>query len=91
MTKWGTSGSEDGQFNRPANLAVDTSGNIFVVDEGNNRIQMFDSNGKFVTKWATEGTADGQFDEPTGIAIDSSGNVYVADLGNSLIQVFAPQ
>jgi DNA-binding beta-propeller fold protein YncE len=72
-------------------LAIDTSGNIFVVDEGNNRIQKFDSNGNFITKWGTEGTGNGQFDEPTGIAIDSSGNVYVVDRGNSRIQVFALQ
>ena len=91
LSKWGTTGSGDGQFIRPANLALDASGNIFVVDEGNNRNQKFDNNGKFVTKWGTEGTGDGQFEEPTGIAIDSSGNVYVADRGNSRIQVFAPQ
>ena len=84
-------GTGDGQFIRPAGLSVDTSGNIFVVDEGNNRIQKFDSNGNFITKWGTQGTGDGQFEEPTGIALDSSGNVYVVDRGNSRIQVFAPQ
>ena len=45
------------------------SGNIFVLDEGNNRIQKFDSNGNFITKWGTVGSGDGQFNEPTGIAI----------------------
>ena len=61
-----------------------------MVDEGNNRIQKFDSNGKFITKWGTIGSGDGQFEEPTGIALDSSGNAYVVDRGNSRIQVFAP-
>ena len=75
----------------PAGLAVDSSGNIFVVDQGNNRIQKFDSNGKFITKWGTPGSGDGQFEEPTGIAINSLGNVYVVDRGNNRIQVFAPQ
>jgi DNA-binding beta-propeller fold protein YncE len=83
ITKWGTSGSGDGQFVRPASLAVDASGNVFVVDEGNNRIQKSDSNGNFLTKWGTTGTDNGQFEEPTGIALDSSGNVYVVDRGNS--------
>ena len=46
LSKWGTTGSGDGQFIRPANLALDASGNIFVVDEGNNRIQKFDNNAK---------------------------------------------
>ena len=84
-------GSGDGQFFRPANLAIDMSGNIFVLDEGNNCIQKFDSNGNFITKWGTVGSGDGQFNEPTGIAIDSSGNIYVVDRSNSRIQVFAPQ
>jgi tripartite motif-containing protein 71 len=80
----------NGQFSRPSGLDIDASGNIFVVDEGNNRIQKFDSNGNSMTKWGTQGSGDGQFEEPTGIALDSSGNVYVADRGNSRIQVFAP-
>jgi tripartite motif-containing protein 71 len=76
---------------RPAGLAVDASGNVFVVDEGNNRIQKFDANGKFITKWGTTGSGDGQLEEPTSIALDSSGNVYVVDRANVRIQVFAPQ
>jgi tripartite motif-containing protein 71 len=68
---------------------VDASGNVFVVDEGNNRIQKFDANGSFITKWGTLGSGDGQFEEPTSIALDSSGNVYGVDRGNSRIQVFS--
>ena len=82
--------SGDGQFVRPASLTVDASGNVFVVDEGNNRIQKFDSNGNFLTKWGTTGSGDGQFEEPTSIALDTSGNVYVVERGNSRIQLFAP-
>jgi DNA-binding beta-propeller fold protein YncE len=66
------------------------SGNVFVVGEGNNRFQKFDSNGNFITKWGTTGSGDGQFEEPTSIALDSSGNVCVVDSGNAWIQVFAP-
>ena len=42
-------------------VAVDSSGNVYVADSGNNRIQKFDSNGTFITKWGSTGTADGQF------------------------------
>jgi DNA-binding beta-propeller fold protein YncE len=63
---------------------------MYVADWGNNRVQKFDSNGKFLTKGGTTGSGDGQFDEPTAIALDSSGNVYVVDRGNSRIQLFAP-
>src|SRR5439155_943447 len=41
VTKWGSMGSGDGQFNDPASVAVDGSGNVFVVDNGNSRIQKF--------------------------------------------------
>jgi DNA-binding beta-propeller fold protein YncE len=44
---WGQTGSEQGQFNKIRGLAVDTAGNVYVADSGNNRIQVFDSEGKF--------------------------------------------
>ena len=90
ITKWGSSGSGDGQFAEPQGIAVDSSGNVYVADHYNNRIQKFDSSGTFITKWGSSGSGDGQFDDPTGIAVDSSGNVYVADRDNYRIQKFAP-
>jgi hypothetical protein len=89
VTKWGSIGNADGQFDRPFGVAVDSSGNVYVADD-NNRIQKFNSSGTFITKWGSEGTADGQFDSPYGVAVDSSGNVYVADIDNKRIQVFSP-
>lgn len=58
-TKWGTEGSEDGQFLIPEGIDIDSAGNIFVADTGNSRIQKFDSDGNFITKWGTEGSGDG--------------------------------
>lgn len=63
---------------------------MYVTDYGNNRVQKFDSSGKFITIWGSYGTGDGQFNNPFGNAVDSSGNVYVTDNGNSRVQVFAP-
>ena len=71
VKKWGSSGIGDGQFERPRGIAIDSSGNVYVADSNNNRIQKFDSNGKFITKWGSEGTGDGQFYGLRGIAIDS--------------------
>jgi len=90
VRKWGSSGTGDGQFSYPSGIAVDSSGNVYVVDGGFGipRIQKFDSNGKFITKWGSEGTGDGQFQKPSGIAVDSSGNVYVVEYGNNRIQKF---
>ncbi len=88
VTRWGSEGSGDGQFNYPEGIAIDSSGNVYVADTNNHRIQKFTSNGQFITKWGSSGSGDGQFNYPEGIAIDSSGNVYVADTGNDRIQKF---
>ncbi len=69
-------------------MTVDSSGNVYVADYGNNRIQKFDSNGNFITKWGSQGSGDGQFIQLNDVAVDSSGNVYVADYGNNRIQKF---
>ena len=83
VTKWGSSGSGDGQFNYPYGVAVDSSGNVYVADTTNNRIQKFSSEGTFITKWGSVGSGDGQFYYPTGVAVDPLGYVYVADTGSS--------
>jgi hypothetical protein len=88
VTKWGTNGAADGQFNFPIGITVDSSGFIYIADYGNNRIQKFTSDGQFVTKWGTNGAADGQFNLPGGITVDSSGYVYVTDEGNHRVQKF---
>jgi DNA-binding beta-propeller fold protein YncE len=69
-------------------VAVDGSGNVFVADTNNNRLQKFTSTGTFLTTWGSSGTGDGQFTNPFGVATDSSGNVFVADANNNRIQKF---
>jgi len=90
VRKWGAYGTEDGQFNNPIGMTVDSAGKIYVADTGNNRIQKFSNDGVFVEKWGTYGPGDGQFNNPCGVAVDPTGNVYVADAGNYRIQKFVP-
>ena len=81
------------QFKVITGIAVDSSGNLYVADTGNNRIRKITPTGMVSTIAGTgsAGFADGQvssaqFNGPTGIAIDSSGNLYVADTGNNRIR-----
>ena len=90
LLAWGSQGSGDGQFKRPAGIVVDETGNVYVSDRGNHRMQVFDSNGRFLRKWGSKGGGDGQFQYPESVAVDGAGNVYVADVENRRFQVFAP-
>jgi DNA-binding beta-propeller fold protein YncE len=67
---------------------VDASGNVFVADALNNRIEKFTSDSHFIATWGSYGTDHGQFNIPFGVAVDHTGNVFVADTFNSRIQKF---
>ncbi len=88
LTKWGSSGSENGNFSGPYGIAVNTSGYVYVADTDNNRVQVFTSSGLFVTKWGASGLEDGNFSNPRGITVNATGYVYVTDWSNQRVQVF---
>ena len=89
LLKWGVkSGTRNGDLDYPVGVATDGSGNVYVADRDNSRIQKFDANGTFLSAWGSAGSDDGQFNFPNGVATDGSGNVYVADGNNNRIQKF---
>jgi predicted membrane-bound mannosyltransferase/DNA-binding beta-propeller fold protein YncE len=81
-------GAANGLFVKPAGMAVDQEGNLYVADSGNHRIQKFGSDGVFLAQVGGAGKGNGQFNEPWGVAVDAQGNVYVADTWNHRIQKF---
>ena len=78
LFNWGSSGTGPGQFAGSIALAIDSSGNVYVSDQRNSRIQKFDSSGLFLLEWGglPTGSADGQFNFTYDVAIDASDNVY---------------
>ena len=85
----GTGGFGNGQFNRPFGVATDATGNFYVADQDNHRIQKFSATGAYLTQWGGYGLENGQFTYPQGIAVDAEGDVYVVDSNNCRVQKFA--
>lgn len=94
VSKWGKPGRgasllHGGEFLAPLyGLAIDQQGALFVVDNGNNRVQKFDNAGNFIILWGAFGSANGNFHNPTGIACDAKGDVWVVDTNNHRVQKF---
>jgi sugar lactone lactonase YvrE len=86
----GTAGTGNSQFRFPHGIACDRSGNVYVVDSTNYRIQIFDKDLVYISQFGTEGTGPGQFENPFGVAVDKNGYIYVSDVTNNRIQKFAP-
>lgn len=53
IKKWGSTGYGDRQFRIPRGVAVDSSGNVHVVDDTHTPVQKFNNNGSFITKVGT--------------------------------------
>jgi hypothetical protein len=71
LMEWGTEGTLLGQFNEPHALAMDSRGRLFVADRMNQRIQVFDQNGRFLAVWPAI--------QASGLHIAADDAVYVAD------------
>jgi DNA-binding beta-propeller fold protein YncE len=80
-----------GPFNRPTNLAVGPTGDLYVSDGyGNCRVHQFSPTGELRRSWGAPGTGPGQFHVPHGIAVAADGRVFVCDRENDRIQIFSP-
>ncbi len=86
----GVAGPGPGQLAEPRGVAADGSGNIYVADSKNSRIDVFDPNGAFLRAVGTPGSGDGQLKEPSGVAVGPDGEIFVADTWNHRIARFGP-
>ncbi len=84
IRKWGHEGKGDSEFKEPAGVAVDSAGNVWVSDRGNNRIQEFTGEGAFLGVYGSEGTGTDQFKGPVGIAF-SGEELFVSDSGSNRV------
>ncbi len=87
ILSWGSTGGGPGQFQAPYGIAVDGSGDVYVCDQYNCRIQKFGGDGTFLTMWGSVGTGPGQFNTPLSIGVDAADHVIMAD-ASSRIHVF---
>ena len=82
LSKLGSHGSGDGQFNQPQGLCFNSKGLLYVVDNSNYRVQVFRENNVFLIIFGSKGLNPGQFQDPRYVAVDSSDQVYVTDCSN---------
>ena len=97
-SSFGSEGEGEGQFKEPQGVAVnEATGNVYVVDRGNGRVEEFSSTGLVIGEIRGGASPTGRFVGPTGIAVDNSGSpldpsagdVYVVDQGHDVIDKFS--
>ena len=88
LATWDETGSGEGQFRNPSDVAVDGQGRVYVADFGNHRVQVFAGDGRFLTEWGQAGSEGGEFASPTSLVLDGQGNIYVAEESGDRVQKF---
>ncbi len=82
IRQWGQKGKGDGEFDLVHDVALDAKGRVYVADRTNERIQVFDAQGRFIAKWTGHGA-------PWGIAYSpKDDSIYMADGVNNRVLKF---
>ena len=82
----GSKGSKKGQLDDPTDIAIAHNGDIYIADQGNNWVQVFNSEGGFVR--AISKGLNANLDEPVAITLDDKDNLYVLDKARSVVVAF---
>jgi DNA-binding beta-propeller fold protein YncE len=91
ITHWGERGTGPGQFNTPHSIVIDKQQNLYVADRQNNRIQVFNTDGKFKEQWRLDGPAWSLCITPGPtqvLFVGSVGHVYKIDLTGKVLAKF---
>jgi sugar lactone lactonase YvrE len=86
----GMDGSANGEFMQPGGVAVDSSGDLWVADTGNDRVEEFNGQGEYLRQFGSPGSGNGQLSEPSALAFTAEGDLWVADTGNDRVEEFSP-
>jgi tripartite motif-containing protein 71 len=88
VSSFGSSGTGQGQFSHPADVAIDQKGDVWVADKGNNRVEEFDEAGELLRTVGSSGSGNGQFSGPRALAVDPKGDAWVVDSGHGRVEEF---
>ncbi len=88
--QFGSAGTGEGQFEAPWGIAAaPATGDLYVSDEHNNRVEQFSPAGKFLASFGYWGSENAALKEPQGLSISTSGKLYVADMNNNRVSVWS--
>jgi len=81
-------GPEPGQLDGPRHAKVSPSGEVYVADGNNGRVQVFDRDGQFLRSWARKGKGEGELLRPHALDLAPDGSVFVVDVDNSKVVAY---
>jgi len=84
----GARGTGPGQFNFPTNVALDSTGRVYISDSLNFRVQQFSPDLKTVRVIGRKGDMPGYFSQPKGVAVDWQDHLWVVDANFEAVQIF---
>lgn len=86
LGSWGEKGTQEAQFSQPEGMTIDPSGNVYIADTGNNRIQKLTLKGQFICEVGGFGWDKNQFHHPVAVEAPNGLDVFVADYNNQRIE-----
>jgi hypothetical protein len=78
-------------FSSPADMAVDGSGSLYILDSGNQRIQVFGPDGKYIRTIGRKGQGPGEFESLNSIAVDGEDHACLCFLYQNRVEKYSPE